>query len=499
MPLFGPRLDRPSAVGEEGRPRSVTLGAASLVVVAYLFAVAAAGGYWSPAELLGGLPTTLLFGAGLTGAGVTLLNRDQPAPFLFGEALFLPGGTISLVAELGVLSSHGPAYGLSMVGLWLAAFATSAAWGNAVGGGEGRLSTALFQGALSVAVLFGLLLVVVLASVVGLPAWFFTVDPALTPGRVSSLSAVFVVVGFAALGVYAVARTAPLEHLVAVERRERVRQRVGQVRRVTGGVAIAGLVGWVVVGVLELAGVTGRLYATTPPLVVARRLLASAPLLVAGFAVGTVGVAVAAGFVTIGTLLRKPRERVSRLGPLVGAFVVLNLPVPVLLYGLVAAAYLDGARLLVVTLLLALLALLVLLTATTFLGSVSWIPATVSMGLVADRASSLAVASGGLLVAAVGVAAAGGSAPLVLAGVVAAAFVWDVSEFGLGLSRELGLRPETRSVEVLHVVVSAAVALLAVGLAAAVLVANSAMGTDATAVAALAGLGVVVVLSVARG
>ena len=73
----------------------------------------------------------------------------------------------------------------------------------------------------------------------------------------------------------------------------------------------------------------------------------------------------------------------------------------------------------------------------------------VSFGYLTDEGAGFSLASGGLILAAVGAVIGGAPTVLVLGAIVSSLVVWDIGTFGAKLGREVGTG-ETRSLELLH-------------------------------------------------
>jgi len=487
MPI-GPRLDRPSAVGDEGRARETSLAVSTVLVVG----IAAALGYVGN---LGGPLRTLALGVGLVGAGMALFQRDTVNAYFFGHLCFLPGGLLTLAGIGTTLLATGAGPALVVSGLAVALLGTAGGWANAVR--EGSLRRAAKQG-------WGALFApVVLLSVVGGLAfgavfWFEAIGYALVPPTGPSLSGLALVVGLASLAVRMALPRLPVRQLTPRDRRPAVTAALErwQFRARLG--TLGGLGGWVCLGTLEIAGYVDPFYAAVPGPVAA--VLASPylrfPILVAGLlALGAAAVAwvvrrLAAGF---------GPDDAGRLGPVFGCLVVLCIALPVVTAGLVATDGVGGGRSFVALLGLALGVVLLGLAVFLFVFSVA--PILTALGLLPNRAGAPALTSAGLLVATVGAGVGGAAAPLVFATAAAALLVWDVSEFGTGLTAELGHVPETRRLELLHGVLSVAVAVVAVLTLVGVWVAVRAVapGRPALRVLAVAVGGVLALLVPLRG
>ncbi|WP_436910393.1 DUF7519 family protein [Halosimplex marinum] len=422
---FGPRLDRPSAVGDEGRPRETSLAVAAATVVALALATGFVLG--QPTFLTG-----LGFVAGLATAGVALLDRDTLGETVVGHLLFLPGATL-----LGVLVALTPGNLYLVGGHALALLGTAAAWADAAD--DDALAGALSQGIRSYA--FGLvwLFGAVVAIAAGYLAWRL-VDSTVAAEDPTVAAVGFLFVLGAVLGAVRLSLEGiPVVQLTPRGRRDAVRARLGRTRRVLA-VAAAATVG---VGLLSLVftatdspalalvpGATAVVAALTSAFVVG-------PLLVAGaLAILAAGVAVAARQIT----QRYDERRTETVAAAVagGGYLV------VLLFGVVP----EAAGLLALSPFVFLAG--VLLAPLAVFLAVGLALVAVRIDLFPERAGGPALAAAGLVVAAVGADSMGLPAPLVFATVAGALVVWDAGSFGLGLTAELGHRPETRRLELYH-------------------------------------------------
>jgi hypothetical protein len=434
---FGPRLDRPSAVGDEGRPRDTSLGIAAATVVGLALATGFVVG--QPTFLTG-----LGLVAGLATAGVALLDRDTLGETVVGHLLFLPGATL-----LGLLAALTPGNPFLVGGYALALLGTAAAWADV--GDDDTLEGALSQGILSY--VFGLV-------------WLFGAGIALAAGYLGSrlvestvaaddptVAAVgFLLVLGAVFGAVRLSLTAlPVVQLTPRPRRDAVRRRLGRGKRALSLVAAlavgVGLVSLVFTATDSPAlalvpGATPVVGALTSTLVVGLLLA------VGGLALLAAGVAVAARQVT--QRYGERRTKTVAAGVAGGGYLV------VLLFGVLPGA----AGLLVFNPLLALGG--VLLAPLAVLVAVGTALVAARIDLFAGRAGGPALAAAGLVLAAVGADSMGLPAPLVFATVAGALVVWDAGSFGLGLTAELGHRPETRRLELYHGVFAVGIGAVAV-------------------------------------
>jgi hypothetical protein len=420
---FAPILDSPSAVGDEGRPRATSLAVVSIVLAAFVTAVGYRLGQW---DLLLSLGTF----TGMAAAGLALLDRERFVHRLFGHALLTWFGMP--IASLVVLSPvlGGPA--IAVTGFALALFGLTATWSDA--GDKASLRGGLYaSGRTTVAtwlwLVVGLLVVGVATILVAVPS----------SGEASPRSAL---VGFCAVLVVASpavlvgVRWLPVRELAPRRRRPDV---AATVRRLQAGTGVV-LATAVVVGLAAAAGMLGGLPAVVAPVSRSRVAVAA----VVGVA-GTVFLA--------GTLAGAARAVARRADPgsrdrLAAALAGLPLAVVGLiaitvdpLFGLVVVAAVFGSQF-----------LLVVALAVTYVASI--------LRIVPDRTGGPAMTAAGLVVAAIPLASL--STPLAVACVAVACLAWDLTTFGLGVTAELGHRPDTRRLVVVHGLVSVAVGSLVV-------------------------------------
>ncbi|WP_262178000.1 glycosyl transferase [Haloarcula laminariae] len=440
MAIGGTRLDTPSAVGDEGRPRGASLTVVAVVVVAIL----AAAGY------LVGRPlafTTFGLFVGLTSAGMALLSRDRLQPKVLGHLLFLPAAVVlaALVGASGLVALASPAVATLVAGALVAMFGVAAGWNDAFD--RPTVTTTLVQSGLSY--LFFLVWLIVLAFVAGLGllGWELAGSLARGAGPVAAFFGLFELLGVAAPCLYVAVRALPTVELAPAHRRSTARARYGRLKsallRVTlvaWGAVILGLVGLAAgVGQALLSPVGGPItllaQVTAIPLLAVAALALLAAVLAwavrrttAGFeslSTRTVGAAVAAVCYSLALFVVAPA--LLRLG-YVGATAILVVPVlPLLVYvGLVAV----------------------------LLGFYT--------GVLPGRAATSAVVAAGLVAMGLGGALYGFPSLFVFAAVAGGLVVWDVGTFGLGVTAELGHLPETRRLELYHGVVAVGVGLVGI-------------------------------------
>ncbi|PSP71468.1 glycosyl transferase [Halobacteriales archaeon QH_8_67_27] len=399
--MFGPRLDRPSAVGDEGRPRETSLGIAAVTVVG----LALATGF------VVGRPTVLTgfaLVAGLATAGVALLDRDTLGEKVVGHLCFLPGAT-----TLGVLVVLFPRGATLLVGGFvLALLGVASSWADVAA--DEPLESALTQGLLSY--VFGLcwLFGTGIALAALFLCWQLATGVTAETDPTAAAVGLLAVVGLVAGAVRVALRALPVVQLTPRDRRQAVRAHLGRAKRALTLTALGGL---------GLALVSLVFLLTSSPglgLVPGSRPLLAA--LSSGFVVGPL-LAVAAVAMLFGVVPQL--AGLLLVSPTGFAVVVLLAPIGVLVVvGLALVA--------------------------------------VRVDLVPDNAGGPALAATGLVVAAVGADSTGLPVPLVFACVAGALVAWDTGSFGLGLTAELGHRPATRRLELYHGVFAVGIGAVAV-------------------------------------
>ncbi|MFB6161985.1 MAG: hypothetical protein ABEJ86_00885 [Halococcoides sp.] len=455
MPLFGPRLDAPTAVGDEGRPRATGLWVASLAVGAVAVAIALLAD-------LGGLVGGVASMAGFVVAGMGLLDRDRFAVLAFGHLLFVPSALllVTIVVASALLARPGAI--VVLAGLATAILGLGAAWANVDRDHLAAVNRQAWIGAMIAMValpivLVGLAVLVVIGGVL--------VPAAIAPAQGPDLAGLAVVVGVTAGLVVVALQWLPIAALAPADRTARVATWVGRAQLLLGGVVALAVTLWIplaIVGLVE-AGPT-----LTPTL---ERLLASpvlrGPPVAIALALAVTG-AIAAGLRAAVRWLTRGvgGARARQIAPLVGGSVLVL--IGVILVGMVTVATRTGA---ITTPMVGAIQLLAIAVVTSviaaFAAMVVLVPLAVAVAatyldVLPPRAGSIAVATTGLLVVAVGIASV---APTwaTIGVVVAALVVWDQGEFALGLTAELGHRPHTRGVELVHAGATLIVAILAVG------------------------------------
>lgn len=457
MAISGPRLDRPSAIGDEGRARAASLWLATLVVVAI---VGVAGVVMGESSLLVMLATVV----GMAIAGIGLLERNRRG-FVeqFGShALLLTFG--SATALLIVVAPFVAREGLAVSGFALALLGMGGSWANVSNDGvkRGVEGTALsYASMLFAAVVVAALVAVGIAGWRGLELLVDETSPLV------SVAGFLLVVAATAGSMLLALRWLPLVQMTRRDRRPAMERTIAAVRRLLVGTILGTLVALLVLLGVGLGGWHDAVLDENP--IVRSALEALSTWYVLGPIVAIAIGSVLAGLVAV--LLRRLTRRVSadaaRRSAAIAVGVVIVLLVPLGFALLFASPTI--AWLLAIVLSVGPLVFVVLGAA----GVVA-----VWLGLLPNRAGGPAIAAAGLVIAAIGLGR--GHPALVFACVAGAALVWDLTTFGLGVTGELGHLPETRRLELFHGV-------LAIGIGVGTLLV--AIGLEALRTGAFAGVG----------
>lgn len=440
MSMIGPRLDRPTAVGDEGRPRaaSQTVAALVTVVVAGLTFVV-----WGA---VGQLTLVALAGATFV-AGLGLLGRSGIAAQTVGHVTYHVGA-LAVVAMVAVALS-GSSQALALGGVFFALVGVAGTWANALE--RDAIATASRTAARSyVAAL--LWLVVLLAVLIVLTVAWQIVEAVLGARSPSqSLIGMLGVLTLVGLVVRLACWAVPVAPLAPDDRTDAYRAATVRVGRGAVAVACVAFVGIIVVGLVG----PGRLndFGTANPVALAGfAALSSAPVVLGVASVaGLAGLAVAVGVSVRWAAARLDAGNYDTIAAAIAGFVVTGVVVVAAVVGPIFLPIL--AAIVVVLALFAPLATIVV--GFLVVGLVDW-------GVIPRRAAGPAVAAAGLLVVAIGAALGHLPSPLVFACVAGAMVAWDCGTFGLGLTIELGHRPHTRRLELYHGVLSVGVGVLVV-------------------------------------
>lgn len=440
--VLGPRLDRPSAVGDEGRPRAASLTIAAVVVVLVLLA----GGF-----LLGN--PTQLFSAGLLvglmAAGVALLNRDRLATQVVGHLFFLPSTVLLtfLLAfrAIGALASPGQA--VLVAGSLLAMVGMTTAWADVFD--ADAIQHALVSSAISYVLWLASLVVLFGVGLFAVMGWAFVAALTGGSGPTVALFGLLTLVAGAAASLYVAVRAIPVMQLTPVEERPAAGERYRRLRRGLGYAAVAPLALMVVLFLLLLTGVlTPVLGVLAAPLTVVAS-LSAVPLSVV-IALSLVIALVAWGLRRATVDRDEFSTRTAAAGVAAVCYTVLiGFSIPVILLVAVSGGLAAGVIAVGPVLAYAMLAGLLLL---------------LYLGLVPDRAGAPATTATGLIAVGIGGALLGFPSLFVFGAVAGGLVAWDVGTFGLGVTAELGHLPETRRLELYHAVFAVGLALLGIAL-----------------------------------
>ncbi|RQG92119.1 DUF7519 family protein [Natrarchaeobius chitinivorans] len=487
MSLAGPRLDRPSAIGDEGRPRAASLWIATLVVLALTVGAGVAVGEPS-------LVTLLATVVGLTVAGFALTDRTGFVELFVGYGLIVSfGPAFALIVLFAPVV--GPA-GIAVSGLTISLFGIAMAWADvggdetiqAVGGCALTYGSFLFSSAL-VAICAGL---VVFGSVVLLGV----IETSTAAGSLAGFAFVAIVTSLClVVALWAL----PIRQFTARSRRDRVERRLERARK---GLVFAimaafglGAVAVVLLVVPAVEGTGGTNFLETIFLGL------TSPVVVLPFvAIGLASIAASVLTVGLRLLTRRFETDTSRwIAAIAVGVAIVALGTTAAILAAVAIAVVNPTVAVSLTSLGLMAFVFFAVGPPVFLLVGFAVFVAVVAGVVPDRAGGPALAAVGLVLAAVGLAWVH---PIpVFACLAGAAVVWDVSTYGLGLTAELGHLPDSRRLELFHGVLSVAVAIGAVLVAVALeLVRTSVFGGFGGTGALLAiGIGAVILLFPLRG
>jgi len=474
--IGGPRLDTPSAVGDEGRPRATSLTIVALIVTAFALATGVLSG---DPRLFSGI--ALL--AGIAVAGLSLLDRDGLGPTVIGHLCFLPAAT-GVVASVGQVSVAP----LLAFGVAVAMVGVATAWTDVLD--RETVSEATVSSVVSY--LFAVVGLVVGTVVVALAWLCWKVVSAVAGGASPIATTVCLgVLGVAASGcLYFAVTQLPLLQLTARSRRDAMANRLKRGTQSLKLVALGSAAFSVVVPLALLVTPFGQLVAS-PPFSLGIRLLSSWVVLAPLLAVTAGALLAGSGAIVIRKFTTEfDAASVRTVGAAIAAAGYVVLLAPFLLrIGIFGFASLPAVFFGALLLPLVVYLLLVLV-----IGGLTF-------GLLPARAGPAALTASGLICASTGAAQADLSSLLVFAGVVGGLVVWDVGTFGLGLTAELGHRPETRRLELYHSVFAVGVGLLGIAAVGLVDTARHAVGAaiGSPETMALAAIGVLLLLAPLRG
>lgn len=435
MSVFGPRLDRPSAVGDEGRPRATSLTIASLATVGLFVA---SGWVLGSPTLIAGIGTLV----GLVAAGMGLQRRAGFVDRFVGNLFLLGAGSLLIYLLLAVATLT--AGGLVVVGFAVAMLALSMTWANVAD--EARLGEALSAAVVSYIAFLGWLAGIAVAVLLGIVLWTILTARTLAGEPILALTVLALSTAGAALSVQLALGKLPFLQLTPRSRRERTAARLNAAYdRAAWVMKAAGLAAIVVllvgVALMGTPALGGPILDALGP-VVGSPLVLGLPVAVAVVALLSSGLSMAvrsiAGRAEASTEQLLPAAAAGLAFLLLLTFAIPTLP-GLLVYG--------GAD----------VAVLLAFGPVLFFVALALPIAAVRGGVLPDRAGGPALAAGSLVLATAGAGTAGLPTLLVVATAACSLLVWDVSTFGLGLTAELGHRPETRRLELFHGVLAVGV------------------------------------------
>lgn len=482
MAIAGPRLDRPSAIGDEGRPRTTSLWIASVVVIVLITLVGTMIGQPDLILTLGGT-------VGFTIAGIGLINRDRFAFVFIGYIVFLVFGALLTFSQLFLLLRGGLS-GLGVIGLTLAMLGLGFSWAD-VELADGTKHVLVGTSVSYLTLLSSLFVLSVVASTL-LLGWSILEMTTTGQSPLASSAWFLLTVGYTAGALRFAQWQLPIEQLVPADRRPALEERLHTVGRITLTTALTSAVALFLLLVGWVGGLLGPHLTTGSGIAVALDALATKSVIGLLAGVGTLSLLA----VVVAVLLRAATRRLEGTTLRVVAAVAAGVCLSVLPIVSVPFDPLGTVRI-VIAVLVAPIGLVVIAG-----GGL----AAVSLDLIPDRSGGAAVAAAGLVLAAIGfgggsVATGWDSSLIVFACVASAVIVWDLSWFGLGLTAELGHIPETRRLELFHGVVVVGVGLVSVAILTALDILRTAVFADGGNPVALlvAGIGVFLLLLPLRG
>lgn len=439
MPL-GIRLDRPSAVGDEGRARGTSLTISAVIVVGVMVA----------AGFLVGRPlafTSYALLVGLMTAGFALLRRERLGPIVIGHLCFLPPAVILSLVVVYTLGLPIPGLSFLVGGGLLAMFGVAAGWNDAFD--SGTIQHALVSSAISY--IFWLCSLVILFILALLWVAARELVGVLTGGAGPTVAVfgLLALVGTATGCLYVAVWSVPAIQLTPAHRREAARERYRLLKR---RILFATIVPWGVAILLTLWLATGTLTPILQLFAVPLRVIASVLAIPLAAVAGLSVLIAAASWATRRATAGFENVSTRTVGAAIAALcytVALLVVAPALIYFALFSGIIVGALFVVPLFIYVALAIVLGL---------------LYVGLVPERAGSSAFAAAGLVAIGIGAGLAGFQSVFVFAAVAGGLVVWDVGSFGLGLTAELGHIPSTRRLELYHGVVAVGVGILGVGL-----------------------------------
>lgn len=468
MALAGPRLDRPSAIGDDGRPRAASLTVAAVIVLALVAAT-------SIFVDTGSIVSTVASGVVLFVTGLALLDRNGLRS-LYGGHLCLHAGVGLFVGVLAYALVVGPR--VLTLGYVAALLGIGTAWTDTLDEETFRQTLSLGGGSYArmLAVFVVLLVLLVGAVFTGLLLAAF-VD---VTGTGVSLTGFFALVAGVVTAFALALRALPLGVVLDDGATDRIRR-----WRVAAVLVAAGAVLYVVLaGVLAGTGRLATVGSSAQPVALLAAVLSSLPVVTVLGLAGAVFVTVALA----AWLVPLVADRVDAGDSAALASWTAGATLACFLAGSLLTPLAGPPLLGLFVVLFAVFGLPIALVLVLF------VPAFVAGSYMARAATGPALSSAGLVAVGIGAALSGVPAPLTFACIAGAIVVWDVSTFGTALTVELGHIPDTRRLELYHAVISVGVGVGAVVTLSVVDGVRRVVGRPATLAAVLAVVGVVFLL-----
>lgn len=431
--MLGPRIDRPSAIGEEGRPRATSLTIVAILGLAILGTVGVLAGIGAFISLSG-------FAVVFLTSGMALLQRDTYRSLLGGH-LFLHTGSTVMLTLLLVAGLTGQL--IIAVGLLAAMFGIATTWTNTLD--EETFRDAASYGSRSYVYL--LVLSIVAAIIIGMGAAGYLVVQAVieTSNLAGSMLGFSITLAAAGLLVFGAMRQIPIDTITDGPDGTAVGEYLLRTRSYAKYASLAGGVLFGLTILLIFSNAIATLQVTFPPLQLLFALLTS---------IAVIG----------------PLALVGGVAALVWA---LASQVPTIADAIDTGEYESVAAWSASLVMLGMVLLLTIIPVggsfailgpfSVFIGPpfalifVLYLPVAATGGFMSRQASGPAVSAAGLVLLGVGVNGAGAPAPLFFACIAGAIIVWDLATFGTSLTIELGHIPETRRLELYHGLVSVGV------------------------------------------
>lgn len=439
--FFGPRLDRPSAIGDEGRPRATSLTAAAITVLGLSAAM-------TFVVEMPGLVFGVVFLVSVMVAGAAILRKNRIGALVLGHLTFLPFASALFGLLVGIATVT--PYGTLTVGFTLAILGITGSWTDVLNSEHVR--SVGMQTLIAYVSMVAYFFAFAILGTIGLPVSILVAGFIDGVGPSASLVGFSLLLLMFCLSIRTALSMLPIVELAPASRRQAVAEQVTQWRGVATRMVLGCAGTAFILGFCWAIGILAQLYTVIPGTALLFGQLSSPYT-----AIPVVGVTVVC-FVSaaVAWLIRRSTLKVDSSTRETAA-VVAGIP---LLIGMIPLTV-EALGLPIYVGLMIGIVLTVAGPVATLVAIAVWV-AMVEFSVLPDRASGPALAGTGLVVATIGAGLAGLPSPFVFACAAGALFVWDVSSFGLGVTAELGHLPETRRLELLHGVLGIGFGILAV-------------------------------------